>query len=413
MTETAKPQPLAGVRVLELGAIVAAPFCTRLLGDFGAEVVKVEPTEGDALRTFGKHYEGKSLYASSIFRNKQMTSVDLRTEKGREIVLQMIPHFDVLVENFRPGVMEGWGFGYDDLAALNPGLVMVRISGFGQTGPYRRRPGFGVIGEAVGALRHMIGDPDRPPARVAVALTDMITGMYAAYGAVIALLGRATTGRGQCVDANLYESAFSFMEPHIPAYEKFGLIPTRRGSGLANSAPNNLYPTKDGGYVHIMAGSMRVWKRCTAAIGREDLLEDPRFADILSVQKNSDEVDGIIAEWTSERTLEEIEAALKEADVPAARIYTMADAFNDPHYAAREAIIEIPDDDIGSVKVVNVVPRLSGTPGVIRKAGGQNGADTRVVLSEMLGFDDATIDALAAEGVIHCADETAAQKPGE
>ena len=219
--------PLDGVRVLELGSTVAGPVCARLLADFGAEVVKIEVPEGDPVRSFGKRYEGKSLYASSIFRNKEMASINLREERGRDLIKQLVPKFDVLIENFKPGTMERWGLGYDDLKAINPGIIMVRISGFGQTGPYSHKPGYGVVCEAVSGMRHLTGDPDRPAARVAVSLTDEITGTYAAYGVALAVLHKRATGEGQCIDAALYECAFSYMEPYVPAYEKTGFVPIR------------------------------------------------------------------------------------------------------------------------------------------------------------------------------------------
>jgi len=237
-TPTSPPEgPLAGTRVLELGSTVAGPFCGRLLADFGAEVIKIEPAEGDAVRTMGKRFHGKSLYAASIFRNKSLVCLDLREPRGQEIARKLAAKSDVLIENFRPGGLEKWGLGYDRLSAENPGLVMVRISGFGQDGPYGQRAGYGVIGEAVSGLRHVTGDPDRPPARIAVSLTDCITGLYGAFGATLALLARGKTGRGQVVDAALYECAFSFMEPHVPAYDKLGAVAMRTGSRLPDSTP--------------------------------------------------------------------------------------------------------------------------------------------------------------------------------
>lgn len=245
--------PLTGMRVLEMGSTVAGPFCGRLLADFGAEVIKIEPADGDPVRTMGKHFGGRSLYAASIFRNKRLISVDLRRPEGRDIARSIALSCDVVVENFKPGTLEGWGLGWSDLSRANPRLVMVRISGFGQDGPYASRPGYGVICEAVSGLRHLTGDPDRPPSRVAVSMTDYITGLHAAFGAVMALMARGATGRGQYIDAALHECAFNFMEPWIPAYEKLGNVANRTGSRLAESAPNNLYPTGDGDFIHITA----------------------------------------------------------------------------------------------------------------------------------------------------------------
>jgi crotonobetainyl-CoA:carnitine CoA-transferase CaiB-like acyl-CoA transferase len=395
-------RPLEGFRVLELGTMVAGPFCGRMLADFGAEVIKVEMASGDPFRSMGKRVDGKSLYASSIFRNKRMASIDLRTEKGRDLVRSLAGKVDVLIENFRPGTMERWGLGFEDLSRLNPRLVMVRISGFGQTGPYSMRAGYGVIGEALSGMRHITGDPDRPPARVSVSLTDYITGLHAAYGAVMALLKRNETGQGQCIDAALFECAFNFMEPYVPAYEKLGVVAGRTGSRLPDNAPNNLYTTLDGRHIHIAAVSEPTWQRLMRAIGRDDALADPRFATFTSRAEHEDAIDAIIAEWAGGRDLEAVDAVLQEAGVPASRIYTMADIFTDPQYAAREMLVDVPDAELGSVRQANVVPKLSGTPGRIDRAGGQPGADTRAVLSELAGLTDAAIDALEAAGVIYC-----------
>jgi crotonobetainyl-CoA:carnitine CoA-transferase CaiB-like acyl-CoA transferase len=395
-------RPLEGFRVLELGTMVAGPFCGRMLADFGAAVIKVEMASGDPVRSMGKRVDGKSLYASSIFRNKRMASIDLRTEKGRDLVRSLAGKVDVLIENFRPGTMERWGLGFEDLSRLNPRLVMVRISGFGQTGPYSMRAGYGVIGEALSGMRHITGDPDRPPARVSVSLTDYITGLHAAYGAVMALLKRNETGQGQCIDAALFECAFNFMEPYVPAYEKLGVVAGRTGSRLPDNAPNNLYTTLDGRHIHIAAVSEPTWQRLMRAIGRDDALADPRFATFTSRAEHEDAIDAIIAEWAGGRDLEAVDAVLQEAGVPASRIYTMADIFTDPQYAAREMLVDVPDAELGSVRQANVVPKLSGTPGRIDRAGGQPGADTRAVLSELAGLTDAAIDALEAAGVIYC-----------
>ena len=270
--------PLAGYRVIELGSTVAGPFCGRLLADFGAEVIKVETAEGDPVRTMGKRFHGKSLYAASIFRNKSLIVVDLRRPEGQAIVADLAAKSDVLIENFRPGALERWGLGYEALSARNPGLVMVRISGFGQDGPYSQRAGYGVIGEAVSGLRHLTGDPDRPPARVAVSMTDYITGLYAAFGATLALLARGKTGRGQCIDAALYECAFSFMEPWIPAFEKLGHVANRCGSRLPESTPNNLYATGDGNFIHITAMGDAVFGRLVEAMGQPGLAQDPKYS---------------------------------------------------------------------------------------------------------------------------------------
>ena len=394
--------PLAGIRVLEMGSTVAGPFCGRLLADFGAEVVKIEPAEGDPVRTMGKQFAGKSLYAASIFRNKNLVAIDLRRPEGQAIAAELAATSDVVVENFRPGGLEKWGLGYEALSARNPGLVMARISGFGQDGPYSQRAGYGVIGEAVSGLRHLTGDPDRAPTRVAVSMTDYITGLYSAFGVVMALFARQRTGRGQCIDAALYECAFSFMEPWIAAHEKLGHVATRSGSRLPESTPNNLYPTGDHSYIHITAMGDAVFRRLVAAMGQPSLVDDPRFRDARARSLHHAEIDERIGEWTSAHPLPLLERTLAEAGVPATRIFTIADIFGDPHYRARKSIVDAPDDELGTVTMAAVVPRLNGTPGAIEHAGHRVGQDTRRVLHERLGFDDARIDALAAAGVVTC-----------
>ncbi|MDP6604359.1 MAG: CoA transferase [Rhodospirillales bacterium] len=398
--------PLAGYRVLELGTTIAGPFCGRLLADFGADVIKVEPPDGDPVRAMGKHVGEVSLWAASILRGKKLVALDLKSAEGQEIVREITKGADVVVENFRPGALEKWGLGYADLAAVRPGIIMVRISGFGQDGPYSSRPGYGVIGEAVGGLRHIIGDPDRPPARVAVPLTDYITGLYAALGAVMAIVHREKTGEGQFIDAALFEAAFSFMEPFVPAFEKLGFVPTRAGPNLPGQVPNSLYPTADDGYVHIAATTQALFKRLIGVMGREDLIADARFATPLARGRNPEALDPVIAEWTSRHTAAALEKILiEEADVPASRVYTMADVFDDAHYRARGMLTEVADADLGSVRLAAPVPRMSETPGAIRWAGGRVGADTREILREIGGLTDERIDALAAAGVVRLADD--------
>lgn len=394
--------PLVGYRVLEMGSTVAGPFCGRLFADFGAEVIKIEPAEGDAVRTMGKRFEDQSLYAASILRNKALVSLDLRTDEGQSIVKRLIAKCDVVIENFRPGGLEKWGLGYDDLARIHPGLVMVRISGFGQTGPYRARAGYGVIGEAVSGLRHITGDPDRPPTRAAVSLTDYFTGLYAAFGATMALLARQQTGRGQCVDAALYECAFSFMEPHIPAFEKLGHVANRAGSRLPDSTPNNLYPTRDNSFVHITAMGDAVFKRLAAAMGQPELARDERFVCGVARSAHHELLDGLISQWTLARDLSELERVLEDANVPATRIYTMADIFADPHFHARQMLVDVPHDQLGHVTMAGIVPKLSATPGVLHRGGGSIGRDTRRVLSELAGLSDDELDRLHESGVLTC-----------
>ncbi len=394
--------PLAGYRVLELGSTVAGPFCGRLFADFGAEVIKVEPAEGDAVRSFGERFQGKSLYAASIFRGKRLICVNLRADEGRNVVRRLAAKSDFVIENFRPGTLEGWGLGYDALSALNPGIIMVRISGYGQDGPYSQRPGYGVICEAVSGLRHLTGDPDRPPGRIATSTTDYITGLYAAFGAMVALDVRRRTGKGQIIDAALYEGAFSFMEPHVPAYEKLKTIAVRAGSRLPGNSPNNLYLARDGQYIHITAASDAVFKRVARVLGQPALAEDERFRGAVARACNEDALDAIILAWTQQHDCAELEQMLHQAEVPAARIYTVADIFSDPHYAARGMLAQAKDDEWGTVTMPAVVPKLTVTPGAIRHAGRRIGQDTHEVLREVGGFTGEEIQQLEANKAIAC-----------
>ena len=394
--------PLSDFRVLELGSTAAGPFCARLLADFGAEVVKIEAVEGDPIRQMGEAIEGKSLYGASISRNKLIASFDFRKPAARELIKAVIPKFDIVVENFRPGTLEKWGLGYEALRALKPDLIMTRISGYGQTGPYKDRPGYGVIGEAMSGLRHMIGDPDRPPSRAAIPLTDYITALYAAFGTVMAVVARQKSGVGQCVDASLVESAFSFMEYHVPAFEKTGKIGMRTGTRLPDSAPNSLYPTRCGSHIHIAALADAVFRRLAIAMGRPELGTDPRFAEQKIRYQNQETIDAMVTEWTLAHDIGELEEILNRGEVPASRIFTMADIFKDPHYRAREMLVPTPDDDLGQVTLAGVVPKMSGTPGKLRWAGHRIGQDTRAFLREAATLSDADIDRLVAEGAVFC-----------
>ena len=396
--------PLAGLRVLELGSTVAAPFCGRLLADFGADVIKVETLEGDTVRSMGRHVDGHSLYAASIFRNKQMLALDMNQAAGRDIIRALADKSDVLIENFRPGRMEQWGMGYEALTARNPGLVMVRISGYGQTGPYSDRPGYGVTCEAVSGLRELTGDPDRPPSRVAVSLTDEVTAIYAAFGAMMALWQRQSTGRGQIVDAALYESAFSLMEPHVPAYAALGSIARRAGSKLPDNAPNNLYASGDGGFVHITAITKALFGRLAALMGNPSLGEDERFSTPQARARNQEELDCLIGAWTATLPLFELEQKLIGAGIPAARIYRVDDIFRDPHFRDRQMLVEMPDAQLGTVVVPGIVPKLSEHRQGLKKTGGGVGADTRTVLRDLLKMDDEKIANLIREKVVAARD---------
>ena len=337
----------------------------------------------------------------------------MRQPEGQALVRNLCRDADIVIENFRPGTLERWGLGYEDLSAINPGLIMVRISGYGQDGPYSQKPGYGVVCEAFSGLREVTGDPDRPPARVAVSVTDYITGLYAAFGAVMALLDRNVSGRGQVVDAALYESAFSFMEPHIPAYQQLGHIATRAGSRLPNHTPNSLYTTAEGKYIHITAGSQPVFRRLADVMGMPELLDDPRFATATARSKNEDAMDALVNAWTQARSLTEVERLLDDAAVPASRIFNMQDIFENEHYRAREMLVEPEDRVLGPVAMANVVPRLSRSPGKVRWSGRDVGQDTFEVLETLLGLSADELGGLAEKGVIHGAMTATQNRPVE
>ena len=402
--------PLRGLQVVEICSTVAGPACTRLMADFGAEVIKLEPFQGDSVRQMGKHDGDVSLYAASILRGKKSVAIDLKSDEGRELARALIAKADILVENNRPGVMERLGLGYDVLSRANPGLVMVRISGFGQDGPYSQRPGYGAICEAVGGVRHMTGDPDRPPSRVALATTDYLTSVFAAFGAAMAIIERQRSGIGQVVDCALYETAFSQMEAYVPAFERLGFTPRRAGPNLPTMAPNSIYPTRDGAWMLIAANSNPTFERLVKAMGQPELLSDPRFNSIRirGTPASMKEIDGIIAEWTRSVDGAELEIILRNAEVPSSRVYTIADIYEDPHYAAREMLVEVPHPSLGHTTQVGVVPKLSATPGAIRHTGPEIGADTREVLQKNLGLDDARIDALIARHTVMAANAPSA-----
>ena len=392
--------PLSGLRVVELGSTVAGPFCARLLADFGADVIKVEQDDGDAIRTFGHRHQGRSLYNTSMQRGKRIVCINLRTDKGRALVRELCEKADVVVENFRAGSMERWGLGYDSLSVHNPGLVMVRISGFGQDGPYSARGGYGIVCEAMSGLREITGDPDRPPPRVATSLTDYIAGLYGAFGAMMALHERARTGVGQVVDSALYEGSFSFMEPHIPAFQQLGIVAERAGPLLPGNAPNSVYPTRDGRLIVLAAASNAVFARLAQLMHQPELLQDPRFNTAVARAEHHVECDAVVAAWTKTMDIVELETALDAAKVPAARIYTVADIFADPHYQHRAMLVDVEDEVLGAVTVAGVVPKLSRTPGNIRWAGRDTGADTQAVLQYELNLEPDAIQQLCDEHVV-------------
>jgi formyl-CoA transferase len=397
---TAPPRPLAGLRVLELGQLIAGPFCAKLLAEFGADVVKIEPPGlGDPLRKWRHLKDGTSVWWHVQSRGKRSVALDLRHPEGQAVARRLARSADILIENFRPGTLEAWGMGYDELARDNPGLVMVRVSGYGQTGPYRERPGFGVIGEAMGGLRHVTGTPDRPPSRVGVSIGDTLSALYGIIGALLALQTRARTGRGQVVDVALYESVFSVMESTLPEFDAFGVVRERTGSILPGIAPTSAYRCGDGSYVLIAANADSIFRRLCKAIGRDDLAADAALAHNEGRAARQGWLDDQIEAWTSTRAPADVLAAMATADVPASKICSIADIAADPHYAAREMIRRIALPDGGTLAVPGVVPKLSATPGAIAGGGPALGEHTDDVLREA-GYDDAAIAALREAGVI-------------
>jgi crotonobetainyl-CoA:carnitine CoA-transferase CaiB-like acyl-CoA transferase len=395
--------PLVGFRVLELGSTIAGPVCARLFADFGADVIKVEPPEGDAARNIGVSVEGVSLYSASMSRNKRAAIIDIRKPEGRDLFLDLAQRSHVVIENLRPGTMERLGLGYAELSKRNPGIVLVRISGYGQSGPYREMPGYGAICEAIAGVRHMTGDPDRPPARVALAVTDYLTAVYAAFGAVMALLDSQKTGLGQVIDAALYEAAFSMMEEAVPSYAKAGVIPTRQGPKLMNLAPNSLYPTKDGTFILIAANNDVIFRRLAIAMDQRALADDPRYKSQRARGERVDEVDNLVMQWTLKHDGAEVQRLLVEAQVPVSRIYTIKDIFEDQHYKARQMLLQLPHPKIGEITVSGVVPKLSRSPGAVYRAGPALGEDTRDVLMADLGISAARLAELEASEVVVCA----------
>ena len=391
--DTASPcGPLAGLKVLELGQLIAGPFVGKTLADFGADVIKIEPpVEGDPLRKWRLLHQGTSVWWQVQSRNKRSVVLDLRTDEGRADVRRLIAEADVLIENFKPGTMEKWGLGYDTLAADNPGLVMLRISGYGQTGPYRDLPGFAVVAEAMGGMRHLMGEPGRVPVRAGISLGDTLAALHGVIGVLLALQARrlsvgeaAPKGRGQVVDVALYEAVFNCMESLLPEYSAFGVVRQPAGSALPGIAPSNAYRCADGQVV-IGGNGDSIFKRLMHAIGRDDLGQDPGLADNAQRAKRADELDAAITAWTVQRPVAEVVATLQAASVPAGRIYTVRDIAEDPHYRARQMIERIVTADGLALDVPGICPKLSATPGAIRHLAPELGQHTDEVLQVLRG----------------------------
>jgi succinyl-CoA---D-citramalate CoA-transferase len=366
--------PLSGIRVIELGQLIAGPFCGQVLADFGADVIKVEqPDQGDPMRSWGIVHQGKSLSWNVIARGKRCVTADLRDAPGRDFVLALVAQADVVIENFRPGTMERFGLGYDALAAANPGVVMTRVSGFGQDGPYASRAGYGSIGEAMGGLRHLVGDPDRPPSRFGVSLGDQLAGMQAAFGTLVALRDRDRTGLGQVVDVSIYESVLAMTDSLVSDYAVAGVTRQRSGSILPGVAPSNVYPTRDGDQLLIAANQDSVFTRLAQAMGRPELADSPEYGTHQARGRHQRQLDALVETWTRAHSTEDLLRALDRHAVPVGRIYVAKDMLEDPQFTARQSIVEVPDDRLGPVPMPAVTPRLSRTPGSIRWGGADHG----------------------------------------
>ncbi|MCO5792242.1 MAG: CoA transferase [Blastomonas sp.] len=395
---------LAGIRVIELGQLIAGPFCGQLLGDMGAEVIKVEPPAvngkggGDPMRAWG-HGEHK-LWWEVVARNKKSVSANLRIPAGQEIVRKLVEHADILIENFKPGTIEKWGLGPDALHAINPRLIIVRVSGYGQTGPYSSRAGFGGIGEAMGGWRAIVGDPDRPPSRMGVSIGDSLAATYGCMGALAALHARERTGKGQVVDSALYEAVLQVMESLVPEYMVGGHVRQRTGSILEGVAPSNVYQCSDGEYL-IGANQDAVFARLCAAMGRPELATDPRYATHLARGERQTELDELIEAWTRTLTVAQVEALMIEYSVPAGKIYGAADMLQDEHFKARDALVEVDSPRWGKFAMQNSFPKLSDTPGSIRTLAPQTiGEHNAQVYGDLLGLDEAAIAELKAAGAV-------------
>ena len=391
--------PLEGLKVIEMGQLIAGPFCGQLLGDMGADVIKIEaPGEGDPMRAWGQ--PGFPLHWEVVNRNKRTVSANLRVPEGQDLARRLISCADILVENFRPGTLEGWNLAPDVLRQQNPGLIVVRMSGYGQSGPYSRRAGYGGIGEAMGGWRHIVGDADRPPSRMGVSIGDALAATYGCLGALAALRHRERTGEGQVIDSALYESVLQVMESLVPDYAVAGFTRSRSGSILPRIAPSNVYRCADGDYL-IAANQDTVFARLASAIGAPELATDPRYATHEARGERQRELDDLIEAWTKSRTVAEVETVMIEAGVPAGKIYRAVDMLGDPHFQARETIVELDHPRWGKLPMQNVFPRLSKTPGCVRRAASQSvGQDNAEVYGERLGLSTADLAALQAKGVI-------------
>jgi crotonobetainyl-CoA:carnitine CoA-transferase CaiB-like acyl-CoA transferase len=394
---------LDGLRLVELGQLIAGPFCGQLMADHGCEVIKVEPphrpgdaAEGDPMRQWGR---GKPLWFPVVARNKKTITLNLRDPRGQELLKKLVKKSDFLLENFRPGTLEKWGLGYPALAAENPGLIMIRVSGYGQTGPYAPRAGYGSIGEAMGGIRNLAGDPSTPPSRVGLSIGDSLAATFACLGAIMALHHRHRTGEGQVVDSAIYEAVLAMMESTIPEYTESGFIRERTGSILPGIAPSNVYPCADGDIL-IGANQNSVWARLAEAMGRPELAKDPRYATHVARGENQQELDDLIADWTRPQSSAAVLDQMEAHGVPAGKIYKAPDMLADPHFAAREALVKIAHPEFRNLVMQNVFPKLSATPGKVNWAGQPMGAHNHDIYRELLNLSDDDIAGLQSEGII-------------
>jgi formyl-CoA transferase len=396
------PTPLDDVRVIEIGQLLAGPFCGQLLGDFGAEVIKLEdPGKGDPMRQWGREKpHGKSLWWPVVARNKKSVTCNLRTAAGQDLVRRLVAEADVLLENFRPGTLERWGLAPEQLWEINPRLVVTRVTGFGQSGPYAPRAGYGSIGEAMGGIRYVTGDPDRQPSRAGVSLGDSLAATYAALGTLVALHQRDRSGRGQVVDSAIYEAVLAMMESLVPEWQVAGYQRERTGAVLPNVAPSNVYPTADGETILIAANQDTVFRRLAEAMGRPELADDERYATHGARGVSMAELDELIAQWTAEQPAAGLLELLEEHGVPAGRIYRARDMLADPHFAARESIVRVPHPQFGDLAMQNVFPRLSETPGRVRHPGPELGEHNDDVYRGLLKLSDGELETLRADGVV-------------
>ncbi|MDP6994320.1 MAG: CoA transferase, partial [Woeseiaceae bacterium] len=394
--------PLADLRVIEMGTLLAGPFCGQLLGDFGAEVIKVEPpNQGDPMRVWGREKaHGQSLWWPVVARNKKSVTLNLREKEGQDIAKDLIAKADFLLENFRPGTMERWNLSYEELAKINPGLIMIRVSGFGQTGPYSVRAGFGAVGESMGGLRYVCGDPSTPPSRMGISIGDSLAATFACIGALTALHYKEKTGNGQVVDSAIYEAVLNMMESLITEYDKADYIRERTGAILPNVAPSNVYPTKDDKMILIAANQDTVFKRMTEAMGQPELAENERYATHTARGAVQQELDLLISDWTRTKNAEELEDLMAENGIPSGKIYTAPDMLEDAHFKAREAIITTMHPKFGDLKMQNVAPKLSKTPGSVRRPGPELGEHNEEIYGEVLAMTAEQMADLNKRGII-------------